>query len=1080
MNKKFLRMSLIGLLAVLMPFSFTACEDYDDDINAVNLKTDGLSSQLTTLESALKDAQAAIDGAQKTADAAVAAAADAKAAAAAAQATGDAAAAAAADAAAAAAEAKAEAQKAIAAAETAKAEAIEAAMAQVKEMLKGYASASDLATLAGTVEGIQKGLNTLTNDLKALDEEVNQNARAITAIETQIAALEKFEEATNKDLSSIKDELTSIKNDITGIKNELNTKMTEEDVNKLLNSARTEITKEISEAVAGSKEEITEAYTSAIATAISTLKNVISNRLTSVTLVPELYVGGIETIEFVSLKYTPKKQGANGLVSAGADVIVSSEENPAYYRLNPITTDITDIDADNIEFVACKAATRGANHAIKSPVAYVVGSAEIASSGVQKGILTVRAKKTITTSLELGNNQAYTVALKVPVASHLLADENVPEYVYSEYARLAETTVTPEIAALPYKCKVATHKHYSDSVTIWASKVDANELVSFTWYYKDGFDVANYVTGCAKETGKELSKEELAKYGLEFRYAIPTKAYTTGTEHGTDQQQFAYIEGSVVKSKTPQGDTQNKAVIDKEPIIRVTLWDTVNNKMVDQRYIKIKWADKVLPDVNLGTYEKTIYVDCDDAPGIFLTWEEFIKFYAKIEGDKLDMSKDQFTKVYLSNEPLTAYTPASLANTASKVVFDSQVSADAAVLSWDMQASDIGNIVKLNTSATPHSWSYTNNVFTADITFVPNNNDYPRLILKLVQTVEFAGALPEINGYYENYWTTVKEEYPVYPVQYGTPLQQQLGNTTCVFHNNLMNGFTFEKGGFIVKNLKETCRTWDMQFCKDNQVSGYAPVYTGNEPDINKEENIEGYNLKKGGNVAAKLVWPDGHTAWCKNIDHKEAIIELYDKALINKTAHIGVWATVNDYNLIPVTDYKVRFIEPLNIKTASIEDEFIDGVISGSRIDWTKTFKMYDCFGYTVAKVTPDLTDLTGEVLEKTQYAAELYTYYGVTDPAWDTENIKFGMKKDSNGNIVVDDTKRMTKSDLAAITTGGAIPSLTVSGDELVFHSNLGSQVQGSFYIWIPVTVTYEWGTVTTEIKVKVNTMNNTPIGG
>ena len=113
MKKTFIKVSLIGLLAVSMPFSFSSCKDYDDDIAAVNKKTDGLSSQLAALEAALANAQSAAAAAQQSADEATKAA----------------------D------EAKAEAQKAIVAAETAKAEAIEAALAKVNELMSGYASA---------------------------------------------------------------------------------------------------------------------------------------------------------------------------------------------------------------------------------------------------------------------------------------------------------------------------------------------------------------------------------------------------------------------------------------------------------------------------------------------------------------------------------------------------------------------------------------------------------------------------------------------------------------------------------------------------------------------------------------------------------------------------------------------------------------------------------------------------------------------------------------------------------------------------------------------------------------------------
>lgn len=319
MRKHFLKVSLIGLLAVSMPMSFTSCKDYDDDIEALENSNADLSNQLSALQAALTANQQAATAAQSAADAA-------KAAADAAQNSADAAAKEAAA-------AKQEAELAKKAAAEAKAEAIEEAIDQVKSMLSGYATSAQLATLAGTVEGIQKGLSTLEASLKEANAEIDENARAIEAIKVQVAALEKFQAETGKDI-------TAIKADIEALKAQLNSKITKDEVNALLNEANAKLTKELNSAV-------------------STLQGVISNRLSSITLVPNLYIDGIETIEFTSLKYTPLKQSANGLVSAGADVLVSSDENLAQYRLNPITTGLNDIDEQNIEFVALVAQARG-------------------------------------------------------------------------------------------------------------------------------------------------------------------------------------------------------------------------------------------------------------------------------------------------------------------------------------------------------------------------------------------------------------------------------------------------------------------------------------------------------------------------------------------------------------------------------------------------------------------------------------------------------------------------------------------------------------------------------------------------
>lgn len=65
------------------------------------------------------------------------------------------------------------------------------------------------------------------------------------------------------------------------------------------------------------------------------------------------------------------------------------------------------------------------------------------------------------------------------------------------------------------------------------------------------------------------------------------------------------------------------------------------------------------------------------------------------------------------------------------------------------------------------------------------------------------------------------------------------------------------------------------------------------------------------------------------------------------------------------------------------------------------------------------------------------------------------------------------MTAAQLKALTTGGSIPSLTVNGKDLVFTSNMGSQVGGAFNIWVKVTVKYGWGEDSAWVKIGVNPM-------
>lgn len=1091
MRKHFLKVSLIGLLAVSMPMSFTSCKDYDDDIEALQNSNADLSNQLSALQAALTANQQAAAAAQTAADAAKAAA----------------------D------EAKQEAELAKKAAAEAKAEAIEEAIDQVKSMLSGYATSAQLATLAGTVEGIQKGLSTLEASLKEANAEIDENARAIEAIKVQVAALEKFQAETGKDISAIKAEIESLKT-------QLNSKITKDEVNALLNEANAKLTRELNSAV-------------------STLQGVISNRLSSITLVPNLYIDGIETIEFVSLQYENKDK-------AGDVVLISTEENEVQYRLNPTTVGESDIDAANINFVALQATARGV---VEAPIAFAK------FNGIDKnGIMSIYAKKANTKSLNLAGNQIYTVAVEVPIAKDLCDAENPDQKVYSEYARLYEGVKEPHIAKKPYTCHAghadcADGAHYYDA-TIWDASVATDECVVKEVNYNETLDLRTLVTGCAieeitledgtvKTVATQMTAEQLAKYGLEFRFEIPTKEYTTEAPNGTNQQVFGALkeDGYTIYSKLPNNMTDNRAAIDKQPIVEVELFDVKNNKVADRRYFKIKWTEKAqVPEKDMPIVKITMpfgdrNLPCDqDIVG--LGWEYFInniyapEFTADIQVPsedgteyvtkkgavvKPDMSHDEFCAIYPEQNVTITANYAHLDENGNVVldrpatvqlpILYSDVNADANALGWTLTAEEIGTIVKINSLITPHGYSLEDNSFAAVITWKPvDPKKYATLELYLYREFVIPENPVSFYGYYENYWRAGKmgEQYPVFPVQYGSDVQKNvLKNEKCIYHNNIMNAFAFDPTAKHFLSVKSLCPSWDMQFCKDS-APGYAPIYNGHEPDrtgIGETETKEnaGYKLYKGSELASTMTWEanvDGeeHDAWCVK-GHKEVIVDLNNNAagqgLLNDKdnptifTHMGIWATINDYNVLPALDYDMYFVEPLDIKTAELGEELYDGMVNGSKINWRDVFSMKDCFGYLVAEKAPVPAS------EKEKYAAELYDYYGVQTPVWNTIRyyadrkaslieIRFGFKKVGNDivvdNTIEDENGAMTISTLESLTSGGSIPSLLVYDDEpeaLYYFSNMGSQVNGAYNIWAKVTVSYDWGSAYKWVKIKVNPM-------
>lgn len=96
----------------------------------------------------------------------------------------------------------------------------------------------------------------------------------------------------------------------------------------------------------------------------------------------------------------------------------------------------------------------------------------------------------------------------------------------------------------------------------------------------------------------------------------------------------------------------------------------------------------------------------------------------------------------------------------------------------------------------------------------------------------------------------------------------------------------------------------------------------------------------------------------------------------------------------------------------------------------------MTDFKDYIVAEVTTG----TGE---KEKYAAELYAYYAVNAPAWDLANAKTNLKKDANGNYVVDEAITAETAKIKAADRFG-VNCITKNGSKLVFKNINGVKVR------------------------------------
>lgn len=1043
MKKKLLHRVLLLFVSGAMLAGVSGCKDYDDDIDNINNRLDELTTgKIASIESQLGSLQTTVTGLESLSEqvASIAGKIDGLAT------DGD--------------------------VQTA----IDNALAELKEQLGdtyvtgdllnttllGYATTQSVGDIAGRVSDLESEIGKLASSEDLADQltkirgeiETAKNAAVKAAGEACKAAFQ-----TSFDAAVAKAGLV----DAT-------------EMQDAIDAYDAKIKKYIADAVANGGL-INQQIASQISAAVTELEGKISGRLTSVQLIPELYIDGIETIELKSLAYKAWKVTSTDkeeTVAQGTAVSTTAQSATAVrYLVSPSAITENDIKAPSYVFE--KAATRSA---VSTELMSVEGY-EVAN-----GVLTVKVKKTAGASLELDADHIYTAALKVPIADKHLTEGESATAVYSDYVRITETTVEPVIAALvdkgadkpndgEWEC-AEDGNHYHFYATFGAvAKEDAGYVKEFA--YNSKVDLLSLVTGCyvdAKGVAHEITKDDLSASGLEFRFSIPALSYKLG-DNDTDQQQFAAVaqgeDGSwTLSSKLPGGVTDNQAAIDKTPIVRVELVDVNNaNAVVDVRYFKVKWVREALDAVDLGVLKTFDYTLSCEIFSDDVLWSEMVDLVLGKLGEN-GMSQNEFLATYAAPEieadkdDHTVGTVATAEADGVELVynFDDGVDESAAVFTWYLTTEQIGTVMNIRGEQTVKTK-------TVNVT-IPAKNPYQGAIsFSFVVNIKLP-VLPAIYGYDYSFWYTDKELANVYPVQYNTPTAQ----ATCVYDYELDRLFSDSK---IVKNLLP-CGKWDVQFALKQPTAGYAPAMTA-EPAGNG--NASGYVLNKGLETAVKLNYYDMASGnwYAPETGDKGAVnvapasdirISVENNAsgigILTNDATLKVWASVNPYNIYQVTEFDVHFVEPLKINNTLENAYFVDQIVSGSPIDCSKAFTMTDFKDYIVAKVTTGTT-------EKEKYAAELYEYYGVTEVKWDLAAAKVNLKKDNAGNYVVDDSMNADNATtLAADRFGENCIRVEDNGAMLRFFNVSGVKVEKTVKLFIPVTVSHKWGTVSETVTVEL----------
>lgn len=693
MKKKFVKVALLSLTACTMPAAFVSCDndDWKAPVNDVESSVDGLNKTLTEMKGQVSSLDSKIAENKSAAEAANAAA---KAAMEAAQAAGTSAEDAKkyADEAAQKFAEEAAAKAMAESAEQLKAE-VEALMAQIQAN-KGATeeNKTQIATVAGKCEALGNDVA----DLKAYVEEeigkiaLSSDLEAVAALaqkaETQIAALEAFQEKMTTDFAALSTKVDGIdatveqnKTDIAKLTAELTALKENADKNveglqeliqnntddiKTLETFKTTYEPQL-KTLAADLQNLSKEIDTKVTAAVNTMTAAFLDNLRGLVFIPEAYVGGVESALSYHMDYLKLNPRANtpaqyetgdfkvskyqtwNLELVNDEKNAKSFETPTLisYHMNPLSAQVA-FDQLSIVEKNAELLTRAEGAGIKLDPNYNDG----------KGLKIDNEKGVLTLSIT-GNSSNYDpdgstmpiFALQAQVAGKV-NEEGKQEMntVTSDYAVFAQMNVEP--AAILYNQNTywntfnrANAKDYQEVVTTATNVADINAALN------------NATASTVKWNGSvnllevlEISYKDLArgtnsawttpsdweKYGLQMNFALVD--YTIGANTVSESSWAVIDPATGVLTACVNGDAskQSPDELGHMPLVYVTV--TKGEDTVLNGFLKVKIVPSEEDYVTDPVKYANIDFNCDSYEELQLSEYQPLEMILKTTGLSLD------------------------------------------------------------------------------------------------------------------------------------------------------------------------------------------------------------------------------------------------------------------------------------------------------------------------------------------------------------------------------------------------------------------------------------------------------------
>ena len=782
----------------------------------------------------------------------------------------------------------------------------------------------------------------------------------------------------------------------------------------------------------------------------------LSSALKSLVFDPDFYYAGIEAFDFATYKYNPatvKAVDADGDYSMDAptvadDAFTYAPDLAATYFLNPSNAKMSN-DAAKYSFIAYnKDYTRAAADYGST---FKVESADLTT----KGKVTVHAKYNGNAIKNIAENNQVTVLALQYTSGDSVVTSDFAAIKASTYSKLVLNNPTLQhFDAIPSHLYQTAQDAINNAAQIhvaWNSKgIDLREYVNTDRTYDKDENPT------CKAWDKNAAEGLVEKSG--FKYSFELVGYKSGANE-TSQSAHAAIasNGYTLRPQMTAGGkqqaygaAQNEATIGREPLVRVILKDTVNNKIAAVGYIKVvidkTVAENKAEEVDLVTVNKPYTIACGDN-NIDLqkvTWAQVEEqLYAK-----LNMSKEAFEDAYEldggtvdANQFEKATTDAEALAADKKIGTVSQTTADVAgkqteVIAWSIKNQAAYAAFKAGKTTLS---TYVRYALKKDKTAA---NKY--VYVKLTWTPSAINLKPSTTFGNENkiksYW------YAANSAVAGTGYDEVHGNVEVVGTEGANDEYVFDLKNALVGN-KLSVNPLTAPYADLNQELKLTFGFVTGKGLFASEDGTKVYAEKELTNVVASLDPVTGIVTYAQNETAKKLLNAYGHKDLKNTvTAIVAVKATICGNIDVPVAsnEFNVKFLRPINVEEATAS--FEDAETAGSTANIKLTFTDWRDHNFTDTKVTKGL---------------DYFKYYGVKEIAVDIENATTDLNGNSSQKLKdLTDKVKFTFSAPAAISANNY--------GNLKYENN-GLTV-GQFHVYFPATITYDWGTIKTTITATV----------